>query len=59
MSLLKQHCQRADFPLLGVQRAEYCGLDKFLVDDYLIFTGIEVIRIRPDTDPPNGGQAWM
>ncbi len=51
MILLKQHCQRlADFPLLGVQRAEYCGLYKFPVDDYLIFyrpfqTGIEVIRV--------------
>ncbi len=51
MSIVKQHCQRlADFPLLGVQRAEYYGLYKFPLDEYLIFyrpsqTGIEVIRV--------------
>jgi toxin ParE1/3/4 len=51
MSILKQHCQRlADFPFMGVQPAEYCGLYKFPVDEYLIFyrpsqTGIEVIRV--------------
>jgi len=51
LSLLKQHYQRlADFPLLGVQHAEYYGLYKFPLDDYLIFyrpsqTGIEVIRV--------------
>ncbi|ANE55522.1 type II toxin-antitoxin system RelE/ParE family toxin [Methylomonas sp. DH-1] len=51
MGILKQHCQRlADFPLMGVQRAEYFGLYQFPVDEYLIFyrpsqTGIEVIRV--------------
>ena len=40
----------AQSPTLGVQRKEYCGLNKFPVENYLIFyritaSGIEVIRI--------------
>jgi toxin ParE1/3/4 len=51
MAMLKQKCELlADFPGLGIQRDEYCGLYKFSVDSYLIFyrisqTGIDIIRI--------------
>lgn len=51
MTMLKQKCSvLADSPGLGVCRAEYCGLYKFPIDNYLIFyrpspAGIDVMRV--------------
>lgn len=51
LAIIKQKCELlANYPTLGVQRQEYCGLYKFPIDNYLIFyristNGIDIIRI--------------